>query len=113
LHNQVAAVDRKPWSRERFDREYLLAVVDKDLFWLERRSPFSNPAWYLDKIDPDMYVNRNYAPLNVRMKAYIKYARGSLSWPTTSEPTCNRPAKTYVELGIARFGDWLIFIRRT
>ena len=27
-------------------------------------------------IDPDMYLSRNYAPLNVRMKAYIKYARG-------------------------------------
>ena len=38
--------------------------------------PFSNPAWYIDKLDPDMYLNRNYAPLDVRMKAYIKYARG-------------------------------------
>ena len=39
------------------------------------RSP-DGRHWYIDKIDPDMYLNRNYAPLDVRMKAYIKYARG-------------------------------------
>jgi hypothetical protein len=74
----IAAVDPKTLEpRERFDREYLLAVVDKDLFWLEKaKFPFSNPAWYIGNIDPDMYLNRNYAPLDVRMKAYIKYARG-------------------------------------
>ncbi len=34
--------------RERFDREYLLAVVDRDLFWIEKtKFPFSNPAWYI------------------------------------------------------------------
>src|SRR6202167_3037891 len=76
--DQIAAVDPKTLEpRERFDREYLLAVVDRDLFWMEKaKFPFSNPSWYIDKIDPDMYLNRNYAPLEVRMKAYIKYARG-------------------------------------
>ena len=75
--DQVAAVDPKTLEpRERFDREYLLAVVDRDLFWMEKaKFPFSNPSWYLDQIDPDMYLNRNYAALPVRMKAYIKYAR--------------------------------------
>ncbi|MHB8722899.1 MAG: DUF885 domain-containing protein, partial [Steroidobacteraceae bacterium] len=66
---QIAAVDPQPLEpRERFDREYLLAVIDKDLFWLEKaKFPFSNPAWYIQKIDPDMYLNRNYAPLDVRL----------------------------------------------
>ena len=63
--DQIAAVDPKTLEpRERFDREYLLAVVDRDLFWMEKaKFPFSNPGWYCDKIDPDMYLNRNYAPL--------------------------------------------------
>src|SRR5882724_1259082 len=107
LHNQVAAVDPKTLEpRERFDREYLLAVVDKDLFWLEKaKFPFSNPAWYLDKIDPDMYVNRNYAALNVRMKAYIKYARGIPKMVNDIKANLQSPLpRTYVELGIAQFG---------
>src|ERR1700689_5744375 len=81
LHDQreqISAVHpttREP--RERFDRAYLLAVLDKDLFWIEKTQfPFSNPGWYLDQIDPDVYLSRNYAQLIVRMKAYIKYARG-------------------------------------
>jgi hypothetical protein len=74
----LAAVDPKTLEpRERFDREYLLTVVDKDLFWLEKaKFPLSNPNWYKDTLDPDVYLIRNYVPLDVRHKAYIKYARG-------------------------------------
>src|SRR5271169_7206845 len=70
---QIGAVDpAKLEPRERFDREYLLSVIDRDLFWLEKaRFPFTNPYWYLGNLDPDLYVSRNYAPLEVRMKAYI------------------------------------------
>src|ERR1700688_3733624 len=105
--NQIAAVDPKTLEpRERFDREYLLAVVDKDLFWLEKaKFPFSNPGWYIDKIDPDMYLNRNYAPLNVRLMAYIKYARGIPKMANDIKANLQSPMpKTYVELGIAQFG---------
>ena len=92
--------------RERFDRDYLLAVVDRDLFWLEKaKFPSSNPAWYIEKIDPDMYLNRNYAPLDVRMKAYIKYARGIPKVVNDIKANLQSPMpKTYVELGIAQFG---------
>jgi uncharacterized protein (DUF885 family) len=105
--DQVAAVDPKTLEpRERFDREYLLAVADRDLFWLEKaKYPFSNPSWYRDKIDPDMYLNRNYAPLNVRMKAYIKYARGIPKMVNDIKANLQSPLpRTYVELGIEQFG---------
>jgi hypothetical protein len=110
LHDQreqIAAVDPKTLEpRERFDRDYLLAVVDRDLFWMEKaKFPFSNPSWYIDKIDPDMYLNRNYAPLTVRMKAYIKYARGIPKMVNDIKANLQSPLpKTYVELGIAQYG---------
>jgi len=106
-HDLLAAVDPAPLQpRERFDREYLLAVVDKDLFWLEKaKYPFSNPYWYLSQIDPDMYLNRNYAPLDVRMKAYIKYARGIPKMVADIRTNLQAPLpKTFVELGIAQYG---------
>ncbi len=105
--DQVAAVDPKTLEpRERFDREYLLAVVDRDLFWMEKaKFPFSNPSWYIDRIDPDMYLNRNYAPLDVRMKAYIKYARAIPKMVNDIKANLQSPMpKTFVELGIAQFG---------
>jgi uncharacterized protein (DUF885 family) len=110
LHDErarIAAVDPKTLEpRERFDREYLLAVADRDLFWLEKvKFPFSNPGWYKDKIDPDMYLNRNYAPLDVRMKGYIKYARGIPKLANDIKSNLKSPLpKTYVDLGIALFG---------
>ncbi len=108
----IAGVDPAPLEpRERFDREYLLSVVDRDLFWLEQaRFPFTNPAWYITNIDPDMYLNRNYAPLEVRMKAYIKYARAIPKMVTDIQTNLQGPLpKTYVELGITEFGGFADF----
>jgi uncharacterized protein (DUF885 family) len=105
--DQISAVDPKTLQpRERFDRAYLLAVLDKDLFWIEKTQfPFTNPGWYLDQIDPDVYLSRNYAPLNVRLKAYIKYARGIPRIAAAIKENLKSPLpKTYVELGIAQFG---------
>jgi hypothetical protein len=104
---QIAGVDPNGLeARERFDREYLLAVVDKDLFWIEKtRFPFSNPAWYLRQIDPQVYLSHNYAPLEVRMKAYIKYAQGIPKMAASIKENLKSPLpKTYLELGIEEFG---------
>lgn len=61
---------------QRFERDYLIAVCRRDLFWLETAdAPHTNPSWYADAIDPDVYVSRPYAPLAVRVDAYIRYAR--------------------------------------
>jgi len=110
--DQIAAVDPKTLeARERFDREYLLAVVDRDLFWIEKtKFPFTNPNWYGDIIDPDMYLNRDYAPLDKRMKAYIKYARGIPKVVKDIQENLQSPLpKTYVELGIDKFGGMAEF----
>ncbi len=113
--DQLSAVDPKTLEpRERFDREYLLAVVDRDLFWLEKaKYPFNNPQWYIDKIDPDMYLNRNYAPLEVRLKAYIKYARGIPKLVNDIKTNLQLPLpKTYLDLGIAQYGGFAEFYKK-
>jgi hypothetical protein len=109
---QLSAVDPAALEpKDRFDREYLLSVVDKDLFWLEKANyPFTNPYWYIGNIDPDMYLSRNYAPLDVRMKAYIRYARGIPKMATDIQANLAGPLpKTYVEIGIADFGGFADF----
>jgi uncharacterized protein (DUF885 family) len=112
---RISAVDAAALQpRERFDREYLIGVIDRDLFWMEKaKYPFSNPYWYIDAIDPDLYLNHDYAPLDVRMKAYIKFARAI---PKTAADIQNnlRPPlpSTYVELGIADFGGFVDFFSK-
>jgi uncharacterized protein (DUF885 family) len=71
--------DRALNDTDRFERDYFVARIDRDLFWLEEaEAPFLNPAWYLDwivdNLDPAPYLTRNYAPLDVRMAAYTSYA---------------------------------------
>src|ERR1700678_1705723 len=98
-------------SRDRFDREYLLAVIDGDLFWLEKaRYPFRNPSWYIGALDPDMYLSRNYAPLDVRMRAYIQYARAIPKTAADIKNNLKGPLpKPYVDIGIAAFGGFADF----
>jgi uncharacterized protein (DUF885 family) len=115
--DQLNAVDPSQLEpQERFDRTYLLNVVDRDLFYLEKAHfPSTNPYWYLNAagIDPDMYLSRNYAPLNVRMKGYIKYARGIPKLTTDIQENLKGPLpKTYVELGIAVFGGLVDFYKK-
>jgi len=112
---QIQAVDPSTLQpNERFDREYLLNVTNRDLFWLEQaRYPYSNPYWYLDNIDPDMYLSRNYAPLDVRMKAYIKYAQGIPRMVADIKDNLKGPLpKTFVELGIDDFGGFADFYKK-
>jgi hypothetical protein len=63
-------------DRQRFERNYLIAQIDKNLFWRETADqPHKNPYWYADSVDPDMYVSRPYAPLESRFRSYTTYAR--------------------------------------
>ncbi len=76
----AAFADAALSEAERFERDYLIARIDRDLFWLEiAEAPFKNPAFYVDWIsdglDPAPYLTREYAPLDQRMRAYIGYLR--------------------------------------
>jgi hypothetical protein len=113
--NTITAVDPKTLEpREQFDREYLLSVMSTDLFWIEKTQfPYTNPSWYLQDLDPDMYLSRDYAPLDVRMKAYIKYARGVPNMAKDIQNNLKSPLpKNYVELGIAQFGGLADFFAK-
>ncbi len=118
LHSErdrIAGIDPTPLlPNERFDREYLLSVADRDLFWLEKAHyPSINPYWYVGNLDPDLYLSRNYAPLNVRMKAYIKYARNIPKMAKDIQDNLKGPLpRTYIELGISNFGGYVDFYKK-
>ncbi len=100
-------------ARQRLERAVLMNVADRDLFWLEKaRWPFRNPAWYLDKVDPDVYLSRQYAPLAQRMKGYIGYARAIPAIAAAMRANLATPLpKAYVEYGIKAFGGFVDFYR--
>jgi uncharacterized protein (DUF885 family) len=109
---QVAPAGLKP--SQQLEREVLLNVADRDLFWMEKAQwPFRNPAWYLDKLDPDVYLSREYAPLPQRMKAYIGYSRAVPAITAAMQANLRAPLpRPYVEYGIKAFGGFADFYRK-
>ena len=76
-----------------YQREYLLAAIDRALFWLEKAEwPFVNPAYYFDwmsdSLDPSPYITLDYAPLEERIKSYTRYAQIFPGPWNRSGPTC-------------------------
>jgi len=63
-------------TQQRFEREYLVARIDGDLFWLEdAQGPYRSPMFYSGATSPSTYLTRPYAPLPQRMRAYVEYAK--------------------------------------
>ena len=98
---------------QNFEREYVLHVIDADLFWLDRaHSPQNNPAWYSDRLDPEVYLSRDYAPLEKRLQGYIGYARGIPKTVADIRANPKMPLpKSLLERGIDAFGGFAEFYR--
>ncbi|MBX5461174.1 MAG: DUF885 domain-containing protein [Steroidobacteraceae bacterium] len=98
---------------QRFERDYLVSVINRELFWLDTAQfPFKNPAWYISRLDPDPYLSREYAPLEKRMQGYIGYARAIPRLAADIRANLRTPLpKTFVERGIAGFGGYAEFYR--
>jgi uncharacterized protein (DUF885 family) len=99
---------------QRFEREYVMHVAGSDIFWMDRaRAPFVNPAWYIDRLDPEVYLSRNYAPLEVRLKGYIGYAHAIPKIAADIRANLHMPMpRTLLERGISGFGGFADFYRK-
>ncbi len=93
-----------------WQREYVLAVIDRALFWSEKaEAPYTNPAFYFDwmsdSLDPSPYITLDYAPLEKRMEAYTRFAGGIPRAVAQIRANLRMPmARTRLEYGIASFG---------
>jgi hypothetical protein len=100
-------------AAQQFERDYLIAVIDNNLYWLAKAEfPFRNPAWYVNQLDPEVYLSREYAPLEKRMAGYTGYAEAIPAISANIQANLRTPLpKSYVEYGIAAFGGFAAFFR--
>lgn len=92
-------------ERRALEREIVLNVIDADLFWLEAAEmPWSNPLYYVGRLDPNLYLTREYAPLERRLRAYLDYARAVPRAAEQVRSNLREPMpRTFAELGKRSF----------
>jgi hypothetical protein len=92
-------------ERRALEREVVLNLVDADLFWLEAAElPRCNPLFYAGPLDPNLYLSREYAPLERRMRAYVDYALAVPRAVEQARANLRAPLpRTYAELGERSF----------
>jgi uncharacterized protein (DUF885 family)/uncharacterized membrane protein len=104
-------------AQQRYQREYLVSVIDENLFWNEKaRWPFRNPqhyfGWLSDSLDPAPYLTLNYAPVEKRMQAFIQYlAAIPLALEQIRDNLEMPMPRPWVQLGIDSFGGYAAYFR--
>ena len=104
-------------DEQRYQREYLLARVDQDLFWTEKaRYPFRNPEYYFgwlgDSLDPAPYITLDYAPAEQRLAAFNRYLAALPDAAAQIRANLEMPMpRTWLQLGVDTFGGLAAYFR--
>jgi hypothetical protein len=101
---------------QEFERQYLIAQIDSDLFQLEvAELPYTNPTYYtsFQGLDPNVYVTRTYAPLEKRMASFIAYARNVPIAVEQIRANLRAPMpRTFINVGRTGFGGLASFFEK-
>jgi hypothetical protein len=100
-------------SAARFERDYLISEIDRDLFWSERADwPHRNPEFYTGLIDPNVYIAREYAPLAERMRSFTRYAGNLPAALANMRVNIHTPmAKPFAQIGQGRFAGLASYLK--
>lgn len=95
-------------AAEQFERDYLVSVMEGELFWLETADwPHKNPDFYVYPLDPNVYIARPYADAEARMRAFIAYANNVPAAAAQIRANLKLPLpETYLKYGQAGFGGF-------
>ena len=107
LRHQAMAFEEPALSDDqKFEREYLVSVIDRNLYYLDRAEvQYNNPIFYYGYLDPSVYVIRKYAPLSERMAAYTKFASNIPKAVNQIMENLKTPMpRTFVNLAHTAFG---------
>lgn len=98
---------------QRFEREYLIAELNSELFWREKAGwPTRSPAWTLEQLDPEVYLSREYAPLARRLQGYVGYARAIPRIAADLRANLRTPLpRTYVDNALKATAGYADFYR--
>jgi uncharacterized protein (DUF885 family) len=98
-------------AEQRYQRDYLVAVAKGQLFWIDPEGadqPHTNPASYLGVLDPSVYITVPYAPMEQRLKAYIKFLQNIPRAAEQLRANIKTPmATSFVDYSAKAFGGFV------
>jgi uncharacterized protein (DUF885 family) len=109
---RAAAVDATQLdATAKFERDYLDAVIDGRLFWLETADwPHKNPTFY--GFDPTVYLDRPYGDLGRRIKDYTRWASNLPAAAAQVKSNLKGPLpKAFIDIGMHTFGPLADFLK--
>ncbi len=113
----LAFEDEALGDEGQYQRDYLVASIDRQLFWLDKAEwPFVNPAFYFDwmsdSLDPSPYITLDYAPLEERMEAFTRFAGNIPRAAGQIRANLRMPmSRTRLQYGIDSFGGMADYFR--
>ena len=100
---------------EAFERDYLVVSMNEEEFYFETADYMSrNPAVYVGQLGFSVYLDREYAPLDVRMRGYTQYVAQFPAYFETMQANLQPPlAAPFIEMSLARFGGLVGYLETT
>lgn len=100
---------------EAFERDYLVASLNEEEFNFGTADYWSrNPAVYVSVLEFSVYVDREYAPLDVRLRGYTQYVAQFPKYFATMKSNLQPPlAGPLIETSLARFGGLVGYLETT
>jgi hypothetical protein len=100
---------------EAFERDYLVNKMDEQVFQGETSTYLSrSPAAYVNRLGFSVYLDREYAPLDVRMRGYTKYVAQFPAYFEIMKSNLRTPlASPLIEMSISRFGGLVPYMETT
>jgi hypothetical protein len=100
---------------EAFERDYMIKSLRGEQFWI-RDSGFmnNNPVVYTFSLGMDVYIDREYAPIEERIVAYTQYASGLPNWLQAMQDNLAPPLPApYVETSYRIFVGMADYLENT
>ena len=99
---------------QRIEKQNLLRVIDENLFKIQTvRWPYNNSNYYTWQLAPSIYLEKDYAPLEQRMKSYVKYLQSmqitakQIQNNFANEPTISRSYLKIAKIKFTGFADFM------
>lgn len=98
-----------------FERDYLITAMNEEEFNFDTADYLSrNPAAYVGRLGFSVYIDREYAPLDVRMRGYLQYVAHFPAYFETMRSNLQPPlAAPFIEMSLARFGGLVSYLEMT